>query len=233
MSLSYFVLFEGTSRDPEALRDAFAARISAALRAAPGLSEAMLFTPVAAHDPLLDDDPGPVLMLRLGAADAAAFAAVAAFAENFDARLFSGRLRHQILTRTDYPVAGRRTIAAPGAVSYFVFYQGPAADRAAFLDYYRTFHPPLLGRLAGICATSLFTPSPLTAPPPLQDAGLMLICDVSFADAGALDAALASPVRAELREDYRRFPPFSGAVIHQAMQGRDPRPGYSNIVAGR
>jgi hypothetical protein len=32
-----------------------------------------------------------------------------------------------------------------------------------------------------------------------------------------MEAAFRSPARAEAREDFKRFAPFEGSVIHQAM----------------
>ena len=37
----------------------------------------------------------------------------------------------------------------------------------------------------------------------------------------ALTAALNSPVRHEMREDYRQFPPFSGEVTHFPMHAEE------------
>ena len=43
---------------------------------------------------------------------------------------------------------------------------------------------------------------------------------VVFDDPAALDAALASPVRHEMRADFRSLPPFHGRVTHYAMNTR-------------
>ena len=45
----------------------------------------------------------------------------------------------------------------------------------------------------------------------------MLGNEVVFDSLAALNAALASEMRHELRRDYQGFPPFSGPVSHHAM----------------
>ena len=45
----------------------------------------------------------------------------------------------------------------------------------------------------------------------------MLRNKVVFDNAVALDLALNSPVRQEMRADYNSFPPFSGPVSHYPM----------------
>jgi hypothetical protein len=40
---------------------------------------------------------------------------------------------------------------------------------------------------------------------------------VVFDSPDALNAALASPVRHEMRADFKNFPPFSGANLHFPM----------------
>jgi len=47
---------------------------------------------------------------------------------------------------------------------------------------------------------------------------------VVFDSAEALTAALNSPVRDEMRADYKQFPSFSGENAHFAMATREIRP---------
>jgi hypothetical protein len=44
--------------------------------------------------------------------------------------------------------------------------------------------------------------------------------EVVFDDIGAFNAAMASPVREELRAHYRAFPRFTGANTHYPMTRR-------------
>ena len=54
----------------------------------------------------------------------------------------------------------------------------------------------------------------------LPSCDYMLGNEVVFDTFDALDASLNSPVRHELREDFKTFPPFTGANTHYPMQRR-------------
>jgi uncharacterized protein (TIGR02118 family) len=102
-------------------------------------------------------------------------------------------------------------------VSYFVSYRGssPAAD--AFLRHYRERHAEILKSFPGIRGLVLHTPVGWTDPFPVNPGGRLLLAQMQFDSAAALDAALASAARARAREDFRTFPAFEGTVTHQAM----------------
>jgi hypothetical protein len=80
------------------------------------------------------------------------------------------------------------------SVSYFVRYQGRAADETAFIDYYVTQHAAVLVRFPGIRSLTLHRP--------------------------VENAALASEARSQARDDFANFPRFDGTVTHQAMSSR-------------
>jgi uncharacterized protein (TIGR02118 family) len=103
-------------------------------------------------------------------------------------------------------------------VSYFVRYKGVAADPAAFVDYYSRHHAAILKRFPGIRSLILHTPQAWNDPFPVNPAGSLLLAQMTFNDAAALDAALRSGARREAREDFARFPVFEGEVTHQAMK---------------
>lgn len=101
-------------------------------------------------------------------------------------------------------------------VSYFVRYEGRAQSQAAFLDYYRQGHVPVLARLPGILKIVLHTPVAWRDPFPVQPDRFALIAQMIFAGPEELEAALQSDARALARDDFANFPPFAGAVYHQA-----------------
>lgn len=103
-------------------------------------------------------------------------------------------------------------------VSYFVHYKGVAADPAAFTRYYSGPHAAVLKRFPGIRSLILHTPQAWTDPFPVNPAGSLLVAQMTFDDAAALDRALRSEARREAREDFSRFPAFEGEVTHQAMK---------------
>ena len=104
-------------------------------------------------------------------------------------------------------------------VSYFVRYQGRAREEARFLDYYRTGHAAVLRRFPGIRSLTLHRPVAWIDPCPVNEGGALLLAQMTFPSAEALNRALASEARAEAREDFANFPPFEGTVSHQAMAG--------------
>ena len=84
--------------------------------------------------------------------------------------------------------------------SYIVRYHGSAAEPDRFVDYYRNSHAPILQRFPGIGSLVLHHGA-----------------DFTFDDIPSLNAALASPARAEARDDFGGFPAFDGEVTHQAF----------------
>ncbi|MGE3991766.1 EthD family reductase [Pseudorhodoplanes sp.] len=103
-------------------------------------------------------------------------------------------------------------------VSYFVRYDGIATEPAAFVDYYARGHAAILERFTGIRSLMLHTPQVWNDPFPVNPGRSLLLAQMTFEDAAALDAALRSEARKEAREDFARFPAFKGEVTHQAMK---------------
>ena len=101
--------------------------------------------------------------------------------------------------------------------SYIVRYQGSAPEPDRFLDYYRASHAPILQRFPGIGSLVLHRQADFTDPFPVNPGGNLLIAQMTFDDIPALNAALASPARAEARDDFAGFPAFDGGVTHQAF----------------
>jgi uncharacterized protein (TIGR02118 family) len=105
-------------------------------------------------------------------------------------------------------------------VSYFVRYRGVAADPAGFFDYYSGRHAAILKRFPGIRSLILHAPQPWTDPFPVNPGGSVLLAQMTFDHAQALDTALRSEARREAREDFSHFPAFEGEVTHQAMKSK-------------
>src|SRR5688572_20557680 len=120
-----------------------------------------------------------------------------------------------------FPVPDPRVRTADGAYcTYLVAYEGPAQDEAAWHARYLAHHPPIMARLPGIRELEVCLPLEWRCPPGLERARHMQRNKVAFDSAEALQAALASPVRAEMRRDYAALPRFSGRVTHFAMTTR-------------
>jgi uncharacterized protein (TIGR02118 family) len=101
--------------------------------------------------------------------------------------------------------------------TYLVAYQGPAEDEAAWHAHYLADHPPLMARLPGIRELEVYLPLTWRCPPRLTPRRHLQRNKVAFDSPEALSAALASPVRAEMRASYARLPLFSGRVTHYPM----------------
>jgi uncharacterized protein (TIGR02118 family) len=105
-------------------------------------------------------------------------------------------------------------------VSYFIRYRGTAADPAGFAAYYETRHAAVLKRMPGIRSLVMHAPTAWHDPCPVKPAGSLLLAQMVFESADALDAALLSAARQEARDDFHRFPPFDGEVTHEAMTAK-------------
>lgn len=104
-------------------------------------------------------------------------------------------------------------------VSYFVRYDITASDANGFLDFYKKNHIPILARWPGILRVVLHTAIEAQDAFPVNQGRTFLLAQLEFETRADLDHALQSPQRAEARIDFQRFPPFEGAVTHQAMAG--------------
>lgn len=107
------------------------------------------------------------------------------------------------------------------SVSYFVRYEGAAADGAAFLSYYRERHAPILARFPGIRRIVLHSPVEWRDPFRVNPDRFALLAQMEFDTQQDLDRALESEPRALARQDFANFPPFEGCVYHQAVQSED------------
>jgi hypothetical protein len=192
--------------------------------ALPGLTAVDLYWPVrgGTHDPFNNDGPGPLLIamlqfptkekLQAGLShprfeQSLAGMPVAATGTSFERRLF--------------PVAG---MPNPGPLrapfSYVVRYHHPAQNVAEFVSHYVADHPPILGKLPEIRSVLCYLPIDAGAAGILPPADYMIGNEVAFDSPDAFNAAMASPVRHELRAHFKSFPPFTGKNTHYPMMRR-------------
>lgn len=102
-------------------------------------------------------------------------------------------------------------------VSYWVRYEIVPENAIEFIEYYRTQHAAVLWHMPGLQRLVLHHPVAQHDPAAVSPGTAFLLVQMDFADEAALATALASPARAEAREDFHRFPAFAGTVTHQAM----------------
>lgn len=203
------------------------ARFREILRDTPDLERGVVFTPEQTHDPYLDASVPPQLAAELYFANTAQFEAATA-ANGYLQRLATldllpslagAAIHQQAMFARVFPVPDTRPRNAPGqpTCSYLVAYEGPTDDLNAWLAHYVEHHTVIMARFPDIREIEVCTPSDAASHMPWPHETCMLRNRVVFDSAAALAAALASPVRHEMRADYANFPPFSGEVFHYPM----------------
>ena len=213
--------------DSEAAVHVWADRDAApAWAALPGLSAVDLYRPLrgGTHDPFNDDGPGPLLIAMLQFPDR----------ETLEAGLAHPRLRQSLsgkpagvgATGTAMERRFFATAATPdpgplrAPFSYVVRYHHPAENVEEFVAHYIADHPPILGKLPQIRSVLCYLPFHSGAAKILPPADYMVGNEVVFDSLEAFNAAMASPVRHELRAHFRSFPKFSGKNTHYPMMRR-------------
>ncbi len=224
MSIAYFVCF---SHPSARLSPEDQSRVAARVAATPGLLKARLYTPASAHDPYLDDGAPPPMVLQLDFSEVMALedaigadghlqplAALGAIPS-----LSGADVTQQAMLTRRYPVPDPAFRTPPGAprCTYLVAYEGEAEDTNAWLGRYVAGHPPIMARFPGIRAIEIHTRIDWISTIPWPRAHAMQRNQVVFDDAAALNAALASEIRHEMRADFHGFPPFAGRNTHYPM----------------
>lgn len=227
MTISYFLVYSGAPEFGDAVRAWLKGAPASLFKAAPGLESLDLYTPErTAKDPYLHDGPGPLAMLQAGfrsRQELEAFLGSPAFRATVIAPSPAPpdkvTVVHDAMEQRFYPVTGETRpgpLTAP--ISYVVRYQRPADNEAAFIAHYVAHHPQIQARFPGIRSIMCYVPIQWTDPTPIAPAGYMLGNEVVFDSVDALEGSLNSPVRHELREDFKKFPNFTGRNTHYAMR---------------
>jgi len=174
----------------------------------PSCRRALAYEPDRVKDPYLDDGAPPRRVIQLYFDSLAGLEAAAP--------AIAGRWRAEAMSVHPF------TVPQPAAprCTYLVAYEGPAEDEKAWQAHYLAHHPPIMARLPGIRELEVSLPLEWRCPPHLERVRHMQRNKVAFDSREALEAALASPVRAEMRKDYAELPRFSGRVTHYAMTTR-------------
>jgi len=110
------------------------------------------------------------------------------------------------------------------SVSYFVRYDIAVSDLGAFMERYRRVHVPLVTAWPGLQRMVIHTPVDWRDSFPVNQGRAVLMAQLEFESAEAMNQAFASPERATAREDFKRFMTFEGTVTHQAMKSEEVWP---------
>src|SRR5712671_6177729 len=196
--------------------------------------DAYVMASSSTHDPFVDDGAGPLLlaMLHFNTAERMSHV-IAALAPSLKGLPQGAAITGTPFERRLYPVGGE---AMPGPLtapfSYVVRYHRPADDEAEFVSHYLADHPPLLAKLPEIRSVLCYLPLDMLAAPALPTANIMIGNEVAFDSPEAFNAAMASPVRAELRAHFRTFPKFTGRTTHYPMMRRRLHPSTQRQAYG-
>ncbi len=236
MAFAYFATFHDRQR-PE--RRATAKELSGILdivAATPHLRRGLVFTPETTHDPYATahDGPSPQLALELyfdridqleGALARTGHLQALAKPDALPS-LAGAEVTQQAMVARPFPVPDPLFKSGPGGLpcTYLVQYLGQAEDLNVWNDYYLRHHPPVMARFPGIREIEVCTRVDWCGFLPWRRVDCMQRNKVVFDSAAALTAALSSPVREEMRADYRQFPPFKGDNAHFPMATREIRP---------
>ena len=222
MSVCYFVTYYSGTGDADAFVGYYLEKHAPLLLAFPGLRRLDVFTPAEAHDPMLSEEDGPVLVAQMRYDTVADLEAAVLSDARMKAREdvasfppYDGRVRHQAMLDEPFPLADGNDDAP---VIYHVQYHRPAPDEAGFIDYYRDHHPPILAEFPKIRKVAIYTPVDWNDADFITRNDLMLINEVAFDSTEDLTASLESDVRVRARQDYHTFPRHDGPVTHTPMR---------------
>jgi hypothetical protein len=227
MQIAWFAVFHDKARPTLRIADAERERLISIVRATPRLASGIVYSPAATNDPYLDDGASPQLALELLFANLPELEAVLAPDGHLQAlaqpetlpSLAGASVTQQAMLVRSYAVPDPVYQSASGqrACAYLVDYPGPAADLNAWTTHYIGHHAPLMAKFPDIRRIEICTRLDWCGFLSWPRAHSMLRNIVCFDSPQALTAALNSPVRHAMREDFRTFPPFEGGNTHYPM----------------
>ena len=229
MSISYFVHLHGDPACAGALSSKAETELGALAGALPKGAAALVHAPLAVpgRDPLPVAQDARMLLCQITFDDDKALESSALSARIADCfaklRASDGvRDAHSHVMTTEHlkPGSPDEPDAPAEAVSFFVQYDGPAKDPAAFHAYYRAHHVPIVFRMPGIRSVAYHLPTPIAGPAVGTRVARLQIVQAVFSSAEDFLNMRKSAERQEGLRDFANYPPFEGAVTHQVMQSR-------------
>jgi uncharacterized protein (TIGR02118 family) len=219
---SHFVTF--IDPDPRAqLSEDDRAAVSQLILRIPGLARAHLLSPTIARDPYIDDGPAPLLTIqlyfeRLETLEEAA-GPHGALQGLVPPSLAQARIFQQVMWTRFFPVSEPigTPPGPPHSCSFLVHYPGEPENLNEWLSYYMSHHVPLMCRFPGIRAVEVHTRVDWVDALPWQREHHFQRNKIVFDSAAALERALHSPVREQMKADRASFPAFSGGNVHHSL----------------
>jgi hypothetical protein len=205
-------------------------KLDRALAAAPGLRKALIHTASVAEDPYVKDGAPPSLVLQLYFAELPELEATLSRNGHLGAlnshdefpALAKAEIGQQAMLVRPFAVPEPTFQTAPGEpyCTYLVSYEGEADDLNAWHAHYLEKHTVHMAMFLGIRELEVYTRLDWVSLQPFARINFMQRNKVAFDSRDALTAALNSPVRHEMRVDFKTFPNFSGPNNHYAMATR-------------
>lgn len=217
----YFLTFTHSAPDSQLSADERDS-VVAFVRHVPSLKRAQVLTPAPARDRYIDDGPAPMLTLQLYferleafEREASARGALQAFANALPGELRSARVTQQVMWARQYPTPS--IVASARPCCFLVHYPGEAEDLNEWHNYYLDHHPQIMARFPGIGEIEIYTRVDWRDSLPWPRVHHFQRNRIAFDSADALEGALHSPAREQLKRDREQFPRFSGGNRHYAM----------------
>jgi hypothetical protein len=242
LTFAYFATFHDHDRPKLRITPAELVSVLDVVATTPGLRRGLVFTPESTRDPYatVHDGPSPQLALELyfdrldqleNALARAGHLQSLAMPQTLPS-LVGVDVTHQAMVARPFPVRDPvfKTEAGGLPCTYLVHYLGQAEDLNLWNDYYLNHHPQVMARFPGIREIEVCTRVDWCGFLPWRRVDYMQRNKVVFDSAGALTAALNSPVREEMRADYKQFPPFTGENAHFPMSTREIPPRASVVT---
>lgn len=206
------------------------AKLDRLLRSTPKLDKAVIHSAATTSDPYVKDGPSPSLVLQLYFADLPGLEAIVSqaghlgvlsSAAEFPSLATAGIAQQAMLVRR-FPVPEPKFKTPPGEphCTYLVSYEGEAEDLNAWHAHYLESHTQHMAMFPGIRELEIYTRLDWVSLMPWMRSNFMQRNKVVFDDTAALDRALNSPVRHDMRADFKTFPRFTGPNNHYAMATR-------------
>lgn len=226
MTICLFLSFRAAAT----LSAAESSKLETLMRTTPKLAKGLVHSAASASDPYVKDGPAPSLVLQLYFADLpdlesalsprGHLAALAASAEF--PMLARAEIAHQAMFVRQFAVPDPAFKTTPGEAhcTYLVSYEGEAEDLNAWHAHYLESHTGHMAAFPGIRELEIYTRLDWVSRQPWARQHFMQRNKVVFDSTEALQSALHSPVRHAMREDFKRFPTFTGPNNHFAMATR-------------
>jgi hypothetical protein len=203
------------------------AKLDELLRSTPSLLKALVHSPASTSDPYVKDGPPPSLVLQFYFAELpeleatlsrAGYLGVLNSHDEFPV-LAEAEVGQQAMLVRPFVVPEPEFKTARGEphCTYLVSYEGEADDLNAWHAHYLGNHIKHMATFPGIRELEVYTRLDWVSTLPWTRVNFMQRNKVAFDSRDALQYALHSPVRHEMRADFKTFPRFTGPNNHYAM----------------